>query len=91
MALPPARPLCAPLNPIKGAQDALLSTIPAMNAPNAFPNETRVFFWGPMGNVEYGTVKSTSRRADGMQLVVVKVDEKEGQVTLPVSSLFKVI
>ncbi|KII88671.1 hypothetical protein PLICRDRAFT_110171, partial [Plicaturopsis crispa FD-325 SS-3] len=35
---------------------------------------TRVFFWGPDGDIKYGTVQSTSHMAEGTQVVVIKVD-----------------
>ncbi|KAF8136164.1 hypothetical protein EV363DRAFT_1395307 [Boletus edulis] len=57
---------------------------------NAYPNGTRVFFWTSAGEIKYGTVQSTSRLADGTQIVVVALDGGEGHRSLPVSSVSKV-
>ncbi|EGN96052.1 hypothetical protein SERLA73DRAFT_141188 [Serpula lacrymans var. lacrymans S7.3] len=57
---------------------------------NAFPNGTRVFFWGSNGDIKYGVVLSTSRMGDGTQIVVIQLDRAEGNVSLPVSSVSKV-
>ncbi|KAI5981615.1 hypothetical protein EDD15DRAFT_2203726 [Pisolithus albus] len=43
-------------------------------ALNAYPNGTRVFFWNAAGDIKYGTVQSTSRLADGTQVVVINID-----------------
>ncbi|KAH7909256.1 hypothetical protein BJ138DRAFT_1127816 [Hygrophoropsis aurantiaca] len=60
-----------------------------MNAPNVYPNGTRVFFWDTFGTIKYGNVQSTSRLSDGTQVVVVLV-EGGGNASLPVSSVSKV-
>ncbi|KIJ69584.1 hypothetical protein HYDPIDRAFT_36619 [Hydnomerulius pinastri MD-312] len=64
--------------------------IPTILAMNAFPNGTRVFFWTACGEIKYATVQSTSRLADGTQVVVVAIDGGEGHRNLPVSSVSKV-
>ncbi|KAH7929800.1 hypothetical protein BV22DRAFT_1125522 [Leucogyrophana mollusca] len=57
-----------------------------MNAPNVHPNGTRVFFWASGGEIKYGNVQSTSRLADGTQIVVVLVDGG-GNASLPYGNL----
>lgn len=57
---------------------------------NAYPNGTRVFFWTAAGDIKYGTVQSTSRLADGTQVIVIDLDGGEGRRSLPVSSVSKV-
>ncbi|KAI6037463.1 hypothetical protein BKA83DRAFT_4176564 [Pisolithus microcarpus] len=57
---------------------------------NAYANGTRVFFWTAAGDVKYGTVQSTSRLADGTQIIVIDIDGGEGRRSLPASSVSKV-
>lgn len=63
-----------------------IQTILAMNA---FPSGTRVFYWGANGEINYGTVQSTSRMADGTQILVIKEDSGKN-TTLPAAGVSKV-
>jgi hypothetical protein len=56
---------------------------------NAYPNGTRGFYWDVNGQINYGTVESTSRMTDGTQVLNIKVDGGK-IVSLPVSSVSKV-
>lgn len=57
---------------------------------NAYPNGTRIFFWTSAGEIKYGIVQSTSRLADGTQVIVIELEGGEGRRSLPVSSVSKV-
>ncbi|KIO13178.1 hypothetical protein M404DRAFT_992756 [Pisolithus tinctorius Marx 270] len=50
---------------------------------NAYPNGTRVFFWTSAGEIKYGIVQSTSRLADGTQVIVIDLEGNEGRRSLP--------
>ncbi|KAI6025404.1 hypothetical protein BKA83DRAFT_3384621 [Pisolithus microcarpus] len=69
---------------------ATIVTVLTVLAMNAYANGTRLFFWTAAGDVKYNTVQSTSRLADGTQIIVIDIDGGEGRRSLLVSSVSKV-
>lgn len=61
----------------------------SIQAMNTFPAGTRVFFWGALSAVVYGTVQSTDRLPDGTQIVRIQDDDGKA-FTLPAASVTKV-
>ena len=60
-----------------------------MEAPNAYPNGSRIWFFGAF-EVMYGTVIGTVRMANGTQCVTIRVDGETGRPrTLPVFSVHR--
>ncbi|KAK0472594.1 hypothetical protein IW261DRAFT_1507201 [Armillaria novae-zelandiae] len=53
---------------------------------NAFPG-LRIFFYNSTGQLVSGVVESTTRAADGTEMVVIKVDDGR-TATLPSASVF---
>jgi len=56
---------------------------------NAFPNGTKVFYWGAHGDIKYGTVQNTSHMADGTQILAIKEDGGKN-TSLPAAGVSKV-
>ncbi|KAI6118696.1 hypothetical protein EDD16DRAFT_1480713 [Pisolithus croceorrhizus] len=60
-----------------------LSLLVVLQCSFVTQNGTRVFFWTAAGDIKYGTVQSTSRLADGTQVIVIDIDGGEGRRSLP--------